>query len=82
MQGKITIWIATSEWNCSEGIFVTSLPFRTISEAWKWAINENNSFVSTYCEGDCDTEIDYGSHIYSVHYNDEYVNIDITEHEL
>lgn len=78
----ITIYIATSEWNNDEGVFVTSKPFRTITEAWDWAMRENNKFVSTYYEGDCDTEIDYGSHIYSVHYNDDYVNIDITKHEL
>ena len=82
IMGKTTIYIATSEWNCSEGVFVTAKPFRTIEEAWDWAMSENNKFVSTYYEGDCDTEIDYGSHIYSVHYNNDYVNIDITKHEL
>lgn len=80
MEEKITIWIATSEWNNDEGVFVTSKPFRTIEEAVKWAESENKSFVDLYGE-DCETDREDNSGIYTSYY-DYYVNIDITKHEL
>jgi hypothetical protein len=80
MEEKITIWIATSEWNSDEGIFVKAKPFRTIEEAVEWAESENKSFVNLYGE-DCETDRYDNSGIYTSYY-DYYVNIDITKHEL
>lgn len=80
IMGKITIYIATSEWNNDEGVFVTANPFRTIEEAFKWAEQENKQFVDLYGE-DCETDIEEDSSIYTSYY-DYYINIDITKHEL